>query len=1779
MDLSTSSILKNSTEYEKVNSSQKKNENVSTTTPCISIDGKNFELRELENRLKYGLQKCKMKDMTQLDERIKRTEERIQQYEHEDRNEEAEKERKYVNDLKQLKILAEENSSLLLSYTIDKLDLSELENRLEYGFEKCKIKDVIQLTERIKRTEKRIEQYEDENRIDAAAQEMKYLRDLEQLKQIAGEIFFRKSTETNSKNDDRFNQMTSVKEIVDSAGYSSTFHEEKEKQEELKNLLDDLVDMPCCAEKTIVELLAHFQQKLLTHSIGEKTPDSIILTLEKLQGQIQKEELSSEQIRNYFQDLNRTVYNEDYSSAIRILTKILKKIRPLCLQEIQRLVEKTKTAATLINNKDITLLVGATGCGKSTTIQFLSGAKMKDTRVEIAPGKFLEHITIDGPIRNPGLNNVTSSPLSKSETRYIVPVTIQLRDIFGHYETGEIILCDTPGYEDTEGPEVDIANSTGIVEALNNCKSVKILALTSYRSLGDKGEGIQNLAHLLNKMINRIEDRLYGILYAFTKYPATMDIHATLTSIKSSKLDVDPILRSDHAFVAVLTDMIDKTKHSTEKIDPIHDDPKILIKKLNRLNGICYPDEVFRFSISGETQNTILNHVQTCKLSIVCAMKHKDIDLLVYYFNNFKILNGLLKENFVRDAYEDSIRFVTETIEQYSHDTMKKFNRNLSSQDGLKDEEIEEYKIAYNYMEKTENLREHLGSTFLSSEILIENILCELEKISSTLKEQDLCSSSIGIYLNNINLLKNSFKQLESHYIKVCQDCSERFQSTLIESIAELISKNEFQRVAERMFIIWKCLPVLNHHLNGQIEKNYCDIIKMISQHLISFSEKVNIILIKITLNNNDIEILKNYMILLRTAEETTLLQEQISKYIEIMKAKNEISIETIKDLGQIHEEFILKIVTYFDEINSRINDLLKKDFYYTLENVEHLVMQMEMIRTLPNIESKTVQTFYQTIQNICSCIQQMQRNAEDLLHTLDCQPGMINFRYLARSLLQLKKTQWIDRIYPGTYDLTMRHIREELEERAYQLENSLKKLDFTLKSPQNILLAQNIIEKIESLNVLESTIPQLEKYRQRINQYFIQATNEVFDQIKKTFDLTDKTIDHFKQELIILEKIKNEYDHFYPSRSYLRQFGYTDINILNLDIENLKFQQEEQLKEREHEKRQLESQLNDLNRTIRHNILLNPLRAYFGMIHRFISNIIIPNQQHETQLNQYLKQVRYEILNKTMMKNQEDYNKLLELIEQKNTEFNTTLNHLESIKEEYLSLLASSNSISPNEIDFLQEKGQTTYEILEQTIQVKTNILIEYEKYKQTYYFTDKLNVSVANNALIYMSNCKKLWRHPVNEVSEDINEFLRKYLEEYGNFLDKEFERNFTHITNIDESYCNQYLGDLEIRCQEISSLDSYLFVFESLRGADKIDRWHRQLFNYYHVLENEMEICKISGRYQELRTFLMIAQSLSRLDCFGKIIVADNRFRHLYKQYQNDIAIESREAYIRVIDCISNGDYSNADLSLSDFIEYSSNSKFLAHIKHDLESSLSKVIKNTKNCAHWLDGRIERKEDNRAKIREVNENIEKIQIVLNRHSIMTLIDEKSKIILLNFQNEINEILSKAILNGIHKIHMFIDQNSFLEAEHSMENLIPAHNGLVDHFTSKFVSNKIEELKLRLNTLDTDILQHYDFVDTNNYSMNPPKDLLAQLKKVASNGYPRYNQVYNSLMGKIRIDFDLAIDKVRVNSLNDRYTKIQSIKYAFLFLPEELKPIFQLQIDELNLLNIDEQTPFEFD
>ena len=383
-------------------------------------------------------------------------------------------------------------------------------------------------------------------------------------------------------------------------------------------------------------------------------------------------------------------------------------------------------------------------------------------------------------------------------------------------------------------------------------------------------------------MIKGVQGHLRAISYAFTKYPETTDINALLSDIKRSKVDNDPILKSHEAFVAVLSDMIRKTRDETFKIDPIHGDRETLIEKLKEMTGIKNPDEVFDFAMSGETRTSIVNHTQKNKFNFMSAMKRKDIELVLYYLNDLKMLKDLINENNIEEVYANSVCHINESINHHYTEVTNKFNRAFASLDGLEEDDIREYKTSVEYFQQIQILNEHLKSIFIFT-LLMEHLISRLHERKNILNKEDLYSPSIEIYLNNFRMLNNSFKELKADYISTCEEYGKYFEK-LIQTVYEPIHSNQCQQVAEIILNIYKSAHVLRNHLHEQVDNKHIDTVKILLRHLSSFSDKADSLLAKNTLNNDDIELLKNDLEILISAKENFALQECISTYLEIVK-------------------------------------------------------------------------------------------------------------------------------------------------------------------------------------------------------------------------------------------------------------------------------------------------------------------------------------------------------------------------------------------------------------------------------------------------------------------------------------------------------------------------------------------------------------------------------------------------------------------------------------------------------------------------------------------------------------------------------------------------------------------------------------------------------------------------------------------------------------------------------------------------------------------------------
>ena len=511
---------------------------------------------------------------------------------------------------------------------------------------------------------------------------------------------------------------------------------------------------------------------------------------------------------------------------------------------------------------------------------------MGEKRVEVAKNVFIDkHIeAVSFPENNPWLKNVKSSCFNESETRYIKPVKVDLQTVFGSEEDGVLNLCDAPGYGDTAGPEIDIVNSIGIKNAINQCNTVKVIALLSSKG-GDRGEGIRKLAHMLVNLIDNIEEKLKAILYVFTKYSNDYNAHGVLVNLKDSLKKNHPDLAKDSALMIVIKDMIKKTKKKTLVVDPINGDRKTIIKKIKKLTEIKYPDEVFKYALSEESNNAIKNQVQRDQTNIKCALKHQNSELALFYLNNLKLLQDLIEKDFLKQSYCDAVNFIIENLQNFSEEIKAKFNRAFHSQDGLKDEDIQEYKKAFDYIRDSQIFVDHLDSQLINPFIFIQNIIIEIQKIKEKLEDQPISNPLFGVYLDNLLAISSPLVQFQATYTKECEEF-EKIINSLFQTIKELIKLNNFEEFAEKVIVLYNCLNVYkSHKFSENIEEKYILSIESLLAHLREFFNDP--VFDKPKISKSDVSTLNKNIEFLKSAKESPVIQDRILLYSNLLKNKN----------------------------------------------------------------------------------------------------------------------------------------------------------------------------------------------------------------------------------------------------------------------------------------------------------------------------------------------------------------------------------------------------------------------------------------------------------------------------------------------------------------------------------------------------------------------------------------------------------------------------------------------------------------------------------------------------------------------------------------------------------------------------------------------------------------------------------------------------------------------------------------------------------------------------
>jgi len=207
--------------------------------------------------------------------------------------------------------------------------------------------------------------------------------------------------------------------------------------------------------------------------------------------------------------------------------------------ELSQKIAADRPVLDLIAGKNCILLLGNTGSGKTTTVNFLNGVRLIPTVKDFGSGIIQNVIEVDREQEGCGEIGHAMDSQTKSIFAY------ELKN--SAYTEQELFLVDSCGFEDTEGSEVDISNAISLRNAMKTCFSLRPVVLVNASSIeADRGGGFKKLLSLITRFFSPIKDFIDAITFLFTHCEANLrysDLRSKVLKLKiSEQIKCDPNL-------------------------------------------------------------------------------------------------------------------------------------------------------------------------------------------------------------------------------------------------------------------------------------------------------------------------------------------------------------------------------------------------------------------------------------------------------------------------------------------------------------------------------------------------------------------------------------------------------------------------------------------------------------------------------------------------------------------------------------------------------------------------------------------------------------------------------------------------------------------------------------------------------------------------------------------------------------------------------------------------------------------------------------------------------------------------------------------------------------------------------------------------------------------------------------------------------------------------------------------------------------------------------------
>jgi energy-coupling factor transporter ATP-binding protein EcfA2 len=178
--------------------------------------------------------------------------------------------------------------------------------------------------------------------------------------------------------------------------------------------------------------------------------------------------------------------------------------------------------AKQIAGKGSVIVIGNTGAGKSTFVNYLLGCEMiEKTPEELGIEGIEEVVVVKSKAEGGPCDEIMPIGHAKTSKTFMPQIAVDT-------DASSLAYCDCPGFLDNRGAEINIANAVNIKRVLQEAEYVKVLILINYHSLlADRGRGLTDMLRICTQLFGseanlaRCQDAL---LLGVTKVPNSRNL-------------------------------------------------------------------------------------------------------------------------------------------------------------------------------------------------------------------------------------------------------------------------------------------------------------------------------------------------------------------------------------------------------------------------------------------------------------------------------------------------------------------------------------------------------------------------------------------------------------------------------------------------------------------------------------------------------------------------------------------------------------------------------------------------------------------------------------------------------------------------------------------------------------------------------------------------------------------------------------------------------------------------------------------------------------------------------------------------------------------------------------------------------------------------------------------------------------------------------------------------------------------------------------------------------